>query len=188
MGLWHSLSQQWSYIWRLCFGIERSVFSCSFVSTVRPDRGACIKARKGSALWQFTLFSCYYDGNAALFATAHAPERSLTLRKALTAQDRTAKQPVNNGMCFLSSRNSNAQPISHSFYSTFLPPSLPLLSLSNMYFLFFCLIKNWRVVILLLFVAFCVCLPGGWGPSEVFRRLWGLRKGNGRRKRGYFGV
>lgn len=79
----------------LLFGSERSVFSCSSISTARPDRGACITARGGSALWQFTLFTCYYDGNAALFLSACSPKRSLLQTKAETARKIKAELPVN---------------------------------------------------------------------------------------------
>lgn len=105
VGLWHSLSQQWSHISKLCFGIERSIFSRSSINTARPDWGECITARKGSAVWQFTLFSCYYDGNAALFTTAHTPKRSLHLTIAQTAWKITAEQPVNIGKWVSSSES-----------------------------------------------------------------------------------
>lgn len=159
MGLWHSLSQQWSHILRLCFGIERSTFCCSSISTAKPDWGACITARRGSALWQFTLFSYYYDGNAALFTTAHASNRSLQLTIALSTYKITAEQPVNFGKWVSSSEFVlfHQDTLMHSPYCIpFIPPPTPPLCRSVVVFVkhfFPLLIKNWRLLFYCLLVS-----------------------------------
>lgn len=189
LGLWHSLSQQWSCILKLCFGIEGRASSRSSVSAARPDWEACIKAGRGSTLWQFTLFTCYYDGNAALFRAAHAPKRSLHLTIALTAWKITTEQPVNIGKRVSSSKSVlfHQETWMHSTYCIpFLPPP----------FLPPCRCCCWTLLsfssadqelktfsLLLVYLMSFVSVRRGPGTVWSLRRLWGLRRGNGWRRR-----
>lgn len=170
VGLALSVAAVIPYFQAVFWHLEGSAFFCSSISTARQNWGTCITARGGSAMWQFTLFSCYYDGNAALFTTAHAPKREPSTNNRAHSSEENMRAACSHWQASVIIQISvlfHQETLMHSAYCIlFIPPFYPLWCCCHpqTFLSFSSADQELKSVILLfvsLFVEFCVlCLRG----------------------------